>query len=288
MMSYFKKIIFSFTLCIIAICALGQSKKTITLSESLDDLAKYYHVIISHATTVTQVYAVRPINHKDIETDLQQLIQDFPLAYQKVDEKNYYVYTKESDKIEKSKITVISDVEENTELDYHPIFAVKSNLLYDVTGTASIGVEWSFQQHWSLDLSAVFNVWTSNKGGKNFKNIGIQPELRYWFCDVFQGSFVGLHAHYDLFNVGTLSSSLYGKNMRNYRYEGRLYGAGLSYGYHWILSNHWSLESVLGIGYAHIKYDKYPCQNCGSKIKTATREYVGPTKAAVNIIYMIK
>ena len=34
--------------------------------------------------------------------------------------------------------------------------------------------------------------------------------------------------------------------MENYRYQGNLYGAGLSYGYQWLLSNRWSMEAVIG------------------------------------------
>ena len=78
------------------------------------------------------------------------------------------------------------------------------------------------------------------------------------------------------------------KNMENYRYQGNLYGAGLSYGYQWLLSNRWSMEAVIGVGWAHLDYDKYPCASCGTVQKSETKDYFGVTKAALSIIYFIK
>jgi len=76
--------------------------------------------------------------------------------------------------------------------------------------------------------------------------------------------------------------------MKNHRYEGHLYGGGISIGHSWLLKKRWSLEASVGVGYAHIKYDKYPCAECGSKIKTTSKDYFGPTKASISIIYLIK
>lgn len=76
--------------------------------------------------------------------------------------------------------------------------------------------------------------------------------------------------------------------MRHNRYQGHLFGGGISYGYQWILNDHWNLELSLGIGYAHLQDKKYPCADCGDMIKKGHHNYFGPTKAAVSIIYVIK
>ena len=36
---------------------------------------------------------------------------------------------------------------------------VKSNLLYDVTGTLNFGMEFSLDYEWTLDVSANYNAW---------------------------------------------------------------------------------------------------------------------------------
>ena len=39
------------------------------------------------------------------------------------------------------------------------VVAVKSNVLYDATATANLGVEVAFNKHWSLDISGNYNGW---------------------------------------------------------------------------------------------------------------------------------
>ena len=72
------------------------------------------------------------------------------------------------------------------------------------------------------------------------------------------------------------------------RYQSNIYGAGISYGYQWILNKRWSMEAEIGVGYARIDYDKYNCGKCGNKLSSGHKNYVGPTKVALNIIYVIK
>lgn len=64
-------------------------------------------------------------------------------------------------------------------------------------------------------------------------------------------------------------------------------GAGIAYGYTWALSKHWNLEAEIGLGYVFSKYDQYECEKCGEKVKdNKTHNYVGPTKAALNLVYV--
>lgn len=163
--------------------------------------------------------------------------------------------------------------------------AVKSNLLYDLTTTLNLGVEVGLAPKWTLDLSGNYNPWKFGHEGR-LKHWLVQPEIRYWLCQKFDGHFFGLHAHYADYNVGGLK--ILGDNLKNHRYQGYLYGAGIGYGYQWILNNRWSMGAEIGIGWAHLKDDKYPCATCGSVLKKDSRDYFGVTKAAVSIIYFIK
>ena len=78
--------------------------------------------------------------------------------------------------------------------------AVKSNLLYDVTTTMNLGLEVALSRKWTLDIPVNYNPWKFDD--TRLKHWGIQPELRYWFCESFNRTFIGLHAHYADFNVG--------------------------------------------------------------------------------------
>lgn len=160
---------------------------------------------------------------------------------------------------------------------------LKTNVLYNATTTFSLGAEIGLGKKTSLDLSGAYNPWEFSET-KRMKLWMVQPEFRYWFCEKFNGHFVGLHAHVGQYNISGINIS---DNLKDYNYQGDFYGAGLSYGYQWILSDRWGIEASLGLGYAHFKYDKYPCAKCGTLIKSDTKNYWGPTKAAVSFIYYI-
>lgn len=76
-------------------------------------------------------------------------------------------------------------------------------------------------------------------------------------------------------------------NLKSHRYEGWYAGGGISCGYQWPISRHLNLEASLGVGYDYIKYDEMKCGTCGKKLKSSHKNYFGPTKAAISLIYVI-
>ena len=169
--------------------------------------------------------------------------------------------------------------------------AVKTNLLYDATATINAGIELGLAPKWTLDVSGNFNGWTMSHDRK-WKHWLVQPEARYWFCDRFAGHFLGFHALGGQYNVGHLKNNIkfLGKDfskLSDSRYQGWFIGAGIAYGYAWVLNKHWNLEGEIGIGYAYSRYDRYNCAGCGKKIEEDKDfHYFGPTKAAINLIYV--
>ncbi len=169
-------------------------------------------------------------------------------------------------------------------------WAVKTNLLYDATLTVNAGVELRVAPRWSVDLSGNLNAWSINK--HRWKHWMVQPEARYWFCEATAGHFVALHALGGQYNVGNidlgfnfLGTNL--KNLRDKRYEGWYAGAGIAYGYSWVINPHWNFEAELGIGWIYTRYDSYPCAECGYRLAhRKAHNYVGPTKAALNLVYV--
>ena len=63
-------------------------------------------------------------------------------------------------------------------------------------------------------------------------------------------------------------------------------GAGVAYGYAFILGKHWNLELEIGVGYAYLNYDIFDCAGCGRRVGAGDHHYFGPTKAAINLVYV--
>lgn len=168
--------------------------------------------------------------------------------------------------------------------------ALKTNLLYDATTTFNLGVEFSLAPQWTLDISSNYNPWTFSEN-KKIKHWMIQPEARYWFCQKMNGHFLGMHTHTGLFNLSNLDTSMkwLGNDfsvLKDKRLEGWFVGAGIGYGYAWMLGKHWNLEAEIAMGYAYSKYKQYPCGKCGEKEADRVHNYVGPTKAALSLVYV--
>lgn len=144
---------------------------------------------------------------------------------------------------------------------YLPKFAIKTNALYWVTTTPNLGFEVGLSKKITLDISGNYNP-IKFSDNRQIKHWLVQPELRYWLCERFYGHFFGIHTHYAEINVSNLNILGLGQE----RYQGNIYGAGISYGYQWILNKRWSMEAEIGVGYARIDYDKYNCGKCGSKL----------------------
>ena len=169
--------------------------------------------------------------------------------------------------------------------------AVKTNLLYDATATINAGIEFGLAPKWTLDLSGNFNGWTMSHDRK-WKHWMAQPEARYWFCDRFAGHFLGFHALGGQYNIGHLKNNIkflgtdFSK-LSDSRYQGWFIGAGIAYGYAWVLNKHWNLEGEIGVGYVYTEYDRFNCKGCGKKVEEdKDHHYFGPTKAAINLIYV--
>ena len=168
-----------------------------------------------------------------------------------------------------------------------PNFALKSNLLHDITTSLNLGLEVKIIRKITLDLPVTLNPWTFNREeNTKFKFLLAQPELRFWSCEAFNGHFFGIHGHYAYFNVGHMPSPPFPETMNKHRFEGELMGAGISYGYHWLISPRWSLEAEIGGGYARLWYDKYPCNVCAKLIGREQKNYYGVTRAGITLLYL--
>lgn len=165
--------------------------------------------------------------------------------------------------------------------------ALKSNLgHWAIMGSPNVAVEVALGKKMSIDLYAGANLWKFREP-LNVRHWIAHPELRYWFCDVFNGHFVGIHGFGGQFNIGGVDFPVGRfRKLKDYRYQGYAYGAGLSYGYQWILAKHWNIEASIGAGYARLVYEKYPCADCGAKLSEGNYNYWGITRATLSLVYL--
>ena len=185
----------------------------------------------------------------------------------------------------------------NTNTNKDSRFAIKANLFYGAyTRTPNVGFEIGLNERSTLDIGFGYNPWNLD-GKKDTEGIVIDNkklvhllgefEYRYWLCEKFNGHFFGAHVLGSQYNIAAYKLPLlFGEDSEQHRYEGWAAGAGVSYGYQFVLGKHWNIEANIGVGYVYLSYDKYKCEKCGEPLYPARRDYIGPTKGGLSLIYI--
>ena len=162
--------------------------------------------------------------------------------------------------------------------------AVKTNVLYMATSTPNIGVEYALADRWTMELSGGYNPWTLNKEDNfKLKHYQVSPEIRYWFCEAFQGHFMGINGVYTQFNVGAVPYLL-----ENSRIQGWAAGAGITYGYAFPIARRWNLELTAGLGGWYTAHDEFEGRKCGLFQQSVDKFALGQTSLGITFVYMIK
>ncbi|MDH6312755.1 hypothetical protein M2137_001530 [Parabacteroides sp. PFB2-10] len=161
--------------------------------------------------------------------------------------------------------------------------AEKTNLLYWATSTPNFGLEVMLHNRWSLDFSVGHNPWDL-PDNLSLRHWLVRMEPRFWMREAFKGHFFGVNGVYAAYNIGNIP---FIDDLKEHTYKGNLYGGGLTYGYHFVLNKRWGLELSLSGGYLRMEYDQYFCSDCRELIGHTARSYIGPTRAAVSLVFML-
>lgn len=165
--------------------------------------------------------------------------------------------------------------------------AIKINFLYAATLTPNIGIEFALGKKSTMDISGGYNFYEPSSG-KRWKHWLVQPEYRYWFCERFNGFFLGGHLLGGQFNFSKTDFPFNVlSDLKDYRYEGEYIGAGVVLGHQWMLGKRLNLELGIGAGYVRVMYDKFGCDTCGPAIESGNKNYFGPTKASVSLLFFL-
>lgn len=172
-----------------------------------------------------------------------------------------------------------------------PKAALKTNVIYDATATINLGVEFALAPKMTMDISGDLHPWVLPNGWR-LTHYLVQPELRFWLKERFQGHFFAVNVLGATYNAGNIRNNFHimGRDMSalgRYRLEGIAYGAGLGYGYAVRVAKHLNIEMEIGLGYIGAEFDAY---RLGEKeslyAQNSTAQYFGPTKGALNIVYI--
>lgn len=193
---------------------------------------------------------------------------------------------------------------ENVDYDRKPLFALKTNLLFDVLSLVNIELEVPIGKHWSMAGEWMFPWWVMDNDRANSSRSRIQIlngnlEARYWFGNrtdrlKMTGWFAGIYC----------GGGLYDIEHRAKGYQGEFFiMGGISGGFvHTInMSGSLRMEYSLGVGYMQTNYRHYKsvydpnhiCQYGDNHNWHPVRNYsgrytwIGPTRAKISLVWML-
>lgn len=177
--------------------------------------------------------------------------------------------------------------------------AMKTNMLYWASATPNAGLEFALADRWTMEIAGGYNPWTFDKEDNlKAKHWLVTPEVRYWFCESFHGHFIGINANYTHFNISGMpmpnlfvnlcTNAPSPESFCDARIAGWAVGAGLTYGYQFLISPRWNLELTAGLGWWYTEYDRFESRKCGMFEQAVYKHALGPTSLGVSFIYLIK
>ncbi len=174
-----------------------------------------------------------------------------------------------------------------------PLFAIKTNLLFDALTALNVELEVPIGNRWSIAGEYIFPWWLWERKQYCLESLSGNLEGRYWFGNrktrpVLTGWFVGLYTGAGYYDIGLGVDK---------GYQGEFFiAAGVSGGYAHTINKKGTLrmEYSLGVGYMRTKYRQYdPAQICSDeqwhliKQKSGKFSWFGPTRAKISLVWLI-
>lgn len=176
------------------------------------------------------------------------------------------------------------------QLPRRTLFALKTNLLFDILTAVNLEIEVPIGDRYSVAGEWIFPWWLSDSSQRCFELLSGTIEGRYWFgnrshAEQLIGWAAGIYAgggYYDVEWDGT-------------GYQGEhLLAAGISGAYAHKIGKNLRAEYSLGIGYLSTKYRKYSAQWCDQgqewnllRTRSGTKRWFGPTRCRVSLSWML-
>ena len=172
-----------------------------------------------------------------------------------------------------------------------PLFAVKTNLLFDAATALNVALEAPVGKRWSVAGECIFPWWLWEKKQYCLQMLSGNLEGRYWFGNrdhrpQMTGWFAGLYAGGGYFDLEWGDRGTQGEFF---------IATGLNGGYAHTISKSgkWRMEYSLGAGYLITKYREYtPAFGMDDRWhlirqKNGHYSWIGPMRAGISLVWMI-
>lgn len=172
---------------------------------------------------------------------------------------------------------------------HRPLFALKTNLLFDAALMPNVEIEVPIGNRWSVNGEYMFPWWLMDGDKYSLQILAGGLEGRYWLGsrknrmnrEVLTGHFLGLYA----------GGGKYDLQWDTNGYQGEFFiAAGISYGYAHKIARNLHLEFNIGIGLLRTDYRHYHARDNYKTLlwqENGKYTWFGPTKAKISLVWLL-
>lgn len=170
---------------------------------------------------------------------------------------------------------------------------IKTNLLYDALLVPSIGAEFYLGKRFSFAANWMYAWWNNDSKHTYWRVYGGDVSLRKWLGrrakeKPLTGHHLGIYAQALTYDLADGDRGIMAGEPSGDIFDRANYAAGLEYGYSVPIARRLNLDFTLGVGYMWGRYYEYNVvDNCYVWQATKNRQYIGPTKAEISLVWLL-
>ena len=155
--------------------------------------------------------------------------------------------------------------------------SLRANLLRWATLTPDLGIEWRISPSVGVMVNGSWTSWTWNDNARRYALWEVAPEVR-WYLGEKKAWYVGA-----MFKAGQFNYKFSGTGR-----QGDLLGGGITGGYQLRLTEAFSMDFTLGLGYLNADTERYDVID-GVRVRSGneTKHWIGPINAGVTLVWKL-
>lgn len=168
---------------------------------------------------------------------------------------------------------------------------LRTNLLYDAILIPNIGAEIGIGADWSVALDAQCAWWGGPSHRRSWRFVGLDFTGRRYFPKpgrLLSGHHAGVYFQICTYDFKLGEKGYIGGKDYEKIFNHPTLGVGLEYGYTWRIREKLAIDASIGIGWSGGRNVEYITeQDHDVWVRTLNRNWFGPTRAAVSLIYYL-
>ncbi len=196
--------------------------------------------------------------------------------------------------VETKRSQQISRINSEVTKPWHPFYmAAKTNFVYNALLIPNAGLEFYLGKGFSIEANYMHAWWKNDPSKWYWRTYGADIGLRYWLgkeakAKPLTGHHVGIYGQVLTYDFELGNKGIIGGKPGGTLIDEPNWTVGIEYGYSLPVAKRLNIDFSIGVGYHWgVFYEYLPIDDCYVWQATKMRNYIGPTKLGVSLVWLI-